>query len=231
MLGSSCDVWFGAVPAESLAAALPPRKQADWFSCVNQTELGDNRETVLPGMNTSFVAFGFFALAMGGCATPAFQPARLGLKLPPAALGSSISLQQHLIVERGDRIDELDAALEVDPQGLDLVGLALGQRVLTLHYDGETLMSWRHSMLPIQLRGEDVLEDLQLTLWPVDAIRSALPPRWRIEESGQRRTLWLDDTPIMVIDYSDQPRWIGKIELSNLRYHYRLTIESVSASP
>ena len=35
----------------------------------------------------------------------------------------------------------------------------------------------------------------------------------------------------MVIDYSDQPRWIGKIELSNLRYHYRLTIESVSASP
>ena len=62
-------------------------------------------------------------------------------------------------------------------------------------------------------------------------IRSALPPRWRIEESGQRRTLWLDDTPIMVIDYSDQPRWIGKIELSNLRYHYRLTIQSVSASP
>ena len=124
MLGSSCDVWFGAMQAESLAAALPPRKQADWFSCVNQTELGDNRETVLPGVNTSFVAFGFFALAMGGCATPAFQPTRLGLKLPPAALGSSISLQQHLIVERGGRIDELDTALEVDSQSLDLVGLA-----------------------------------------------------------------------------------------------------------
>ena len=91
-------------------------------------------------------------------------------------------------MERGGRIDELDVALEVDSQSLDLVGLAFGQRVLTLHYDGETLMSWRHSMLPTQLRGEDVLEDLQLMLWPVDAIRSALPPRWRIEESGQRRT-------------------------------------------
>jgi hypothetical protein len=37
--------------------------------------------------------------------------------------------------------------------------------------------------------------------------------------------------PVMVIDYSGQPRWIGKIELSNLRYHYRLTIQSVSTSP
>jgi len=182
-------------------------------------------------MIKSLVALGFFALGLSGCTTSVSQPARLGLKLPPAALGSSISLQQHLSVDRGDRIDELDAALEVDPQSLKLVGLALGQRVLTLHYDGETLQSWRHSMLPAQLRDEDVLEDLQLTLWPVDAIRSALPPRWRIEETGQRRTLFIDDMPVMVIDYSGQPRWIGTIELFNLRYRYRLTIQSVSTGP
>jgi hypothetical protein len=35
----------------------------------------------------------------------------------------------------------------------------------------------------------------------------------------------------MVIDYSGEPRWIGKIDLTNLRYHYRLTIESVSSGP
>lgn len=167
-------------------------------------------------------------IIFAGCAVPVHQPARLGLMLQPAALGSSITLQQHLTVERGERIDELETALEVDPQRLDLVGLALGQRVLTLHYDGERLQSWRHSMLPAQLRDEDVLEDLQLTLWPVDAIRSALPAGWRIEESGLRRTLLKNDTPVMVIDYSGQPRWIGKIALSNLRYHYRLTIQSVS---
>jgi len=172
-------------------------------------------------------ASGFFALGLSGCAASVSQPARLGLKLTPAALGSSISLQQHLTVERGEHTDELEAALEVDPQRLDLVGLALGQRVLTLHYDGESLRSWRHPML----RDEDVLEDLQLTLWPVDAVRSALPAGWRIEESGLRRTLLRDDMPVMVIDYSGQPRWIGKIQLSNLRYHYRLTIQSVSTGP
>jgi hypothetical protein len=137
-------------------------------------------------------------------------------------------VQQHLTVERGDRIDELEAVLEVDPEALELVGLALGQRVLSLHYDGRELRMWRHSLLPAELRGEDVLEDLQLTLWPLEALRSALPAGSRVEDAGLRRTLWIDDLPVMVIDYSGEPRWGGKIELVNLRYHYRLIIVSVS---
>jgi len=174
------------------------------------------------------VVLGLFALVLCGCATPAAQPARLGLKLAPSALGTSISLQQHLRVEREGRVDELDAALEVDPQRIDLVGLALGQRVLVLHYDGQTLQSWRHPMVPAQLRDEDVLEDVQLTLWPADAIRQALPAGWRIEEDGLRRTLLAGDVPVMVIEYSSHTRWSGKVELTNFHYHYRLTIESVS---
>ena len=75
------------------------------------------------------------------------------------------------------------------------------------------------------------MEDLQLALWPAEAIRQALPSGWRIEEQGWRRTLSLGDQPVMVIDYSGEPRWIGKIDLTNLRYHYRLTIESVSSGP
>lgn len=186
---------------------------------------------MLAGAIRSFTAFGFIALGLSGCTKSIPQPARLGLKLSPAALGASISLQQHLRVEWEGRIDELDAALEVDPQRLELVGLALGQRVLTLHYDSERLKSWRHSILPAQLRDEDVLEDLQLTLWPVDAIGSVLPAGWRIEETDLRRTLLMDDKPVMVIDYSGEPRWTGKIKLSNLRYHYQLTIQSVATEP
>ncbi|MFJ2986698.1 DUF3261 domain-containing protein [Collimonas sp. NPDC087041] len=170
------------------------------------------------------------ALALAGCAAapPAPPPARLGLKLAPATLGSSVSLQQHLTVERNGRTDQLDAALEIDPQQFNMVGLAFGQRVLTLHYDGVTLQSWRHPMLPSQVRAEDVLEDTQLTLWPVDAIRQALPAGWEIRQQGLRRTLSLQGEPVMVIDYSTALPWGGKIELTNLRYHYHLTIESVS---
>jgi hypothetical protein len=166
-----------------------------------------------------------------GCAVPAHPPARLGLKLAPSALGESISLQQRLTVERNGSVDQLDLVLEVDPGRLDLVGLVLGQRVLTLHYDGQNLDAWRHPMFPAVVRDEDILEDLQLVLWPADAVRQALPPGWRIEEKGLRRTLLIGELPVTVINYAGQRRWSGKVELSNLRYQYRLIIESVSNGP
>jgi hypothetical protein len=173
--------------------------------------------------------FGAVALlmALAGCAaTPTGTPARLGLKLPPAALGESISVQQHLKVERDGRIDELDAALEVDPARVELVGLAFGQRVLTMTYDGVALKSWRHVMLPAQVRPDDILEDVQLTLWPLDAIARALPPGWRIEDSGLTRTLTMDGAVVAVVRYTAMPRWSGTVTVDNQRYQYRLTIQS-----
>jgi hypothetical protein len=162
---------------------------------------------------------------LAGCAAPPAPPARLGLKLPPAALGQSISVQQHLKVEREGRIDDMDVALQVEPDAIDVVGLAFGQRVLSLHYDGKAVKEWRHVMLPRQVRAEDVLEDMQLTLWPVEAVAQALPPGWRIAEEGLRRTLYLDGEEIMRIAYSGKPRWSGTVVLENLRYKYRLTIQ------
>ncbi|MES2350387.1 MAG: DUF3261 domain-containing protein, partial [Pseudomonadota bacterium] len=153
-------------------------------------------------------------------------PARLGLKLAPAALGTSISVQQHLTVERNGRTDDLDVALQVESEAIDVVGLAFGQRVLTLHYDGKELTSWRHVMLPSQVRAEDVLEDMQLTLWPAAAVAAALPQGWRIAEQGLGRTLYLDEEPVMRISYSGMPRWSGTVVLENIRYHYKLTIQA-----
>lgn len=167
------------------------------------------------------------ALILAACATVPAPTARLGLKLAPAALGQAISLQQHLTVARNGRVDELDAALEVDADHLEMVGLAFGQRVLSLHYDGQELKTWRHGLLPAQVRAEDVLEDLQLTMWPLDSILQALPAGWRIEDDGLQRRLYLDDVVVLKIEYSGFPRWSGTVRLENLRYKYSLTIQSV----
>ena len=167
------------------------------------------------------------ALALAACAaTKPPPPARLGLKLPPGALGEAISVQQHLTVERNGKTDELDAALEVDAAHVELVGLAFGQRVLTLRYDGKELTSWRHVMLPSQVKPEDVLEDVQFALWPAEAIAAALPAGWAVRDEGLLRTLSLDGLPIATVSYSAMPRWSGAITIDNLRYHYRLTIQS-----
>ena len=172
------------------------------------------------------LSIGLAVLLAGCAAAPGAPPARLELRLAPSTLGASISVQQHLKVERAGRIDELDAALEIDGERLDMVGLAFGQRVLSLDYDGKELKSWRHVMLPSQVRAEDVLADLQLTLWPAQVIARSLPAGWRIEESGLQRTLYKDAAVVATVRYSGQPRWSGTVTLDNLRYKYRLTIQT-----
>lgn len=175
---------------------------------------------------------GVLCLLLVGCATsrPAFTPpaAGIGLMLAPATLGQSLSLQQHLTVERGGQTHELDTVLEIDSRHLELVGLAFGQRIMTLRYDGKTLQTWRDPHMPPQVSGQRVLEDIELTLWPTEAIRQALPAGWRIEDDGKRRTLWLEDVPVVVIVYPDGRRWGNGVVLTNQRYHYRLTIQSTS---
>jgi len=166
------------------------------------------------------------AVLLGGCAPQQGGPARLGLHLAPAALGQPISVQQHLTVQRGGSTNDLDVALEVDASRVDLVGLAFGQRVLSLQFDGKDITEWRHPMLPAQVRAADVLEDLQLTLWPADEIARALPPGWTVDDQGLRRTLRLDGKVVTTIDYSGTPRWQGTAVLDNVRYQYKLTIES-----
>lgn len=175
----------------------------------------------------SLIKYALVAM-LAGCATtpPPMQRPNLNLRLAPADLGQAISVQQHLLVERGGRIDELDAALEADATHLTLVGLAFGQRVLSIDYDGQHFAEWRHVMLPKQVRAEDVLQDLQLTLWPLAPLQAALPPGWRVEDDGLLRTLSLDGAVVATLRYSTMPRWSGTVVLDNLRYRYRLTIQS-----
>lgn len=169
-------------------------------------------------------------LLLASCATAPPPPARLGLQLPPGDLGADIALQQHLIIERNGKTDQLDAALEVDSAQLQLVGLAFGQRVLSLQYDGKTLHTWRHMMLPAQVRAEDILEDMQLTLWPLESIRKALPAGWTIQDHELQRSLYMGDQLICEIHYSSMPRWSGTVRLENFRYHYTITIQSLANS-
>ncbi|MFX5622671.1 DUF3261 domain-containing protein [Acinetobacter baumannii] len=51
-----------------------------------------------------------------------------------------------------------------------------------------------------------------------------------MREARAQRTLLLHGETIAVIDYPDQRRWGGKVILNNLRYHYKLTIQSVVTS-
>lgn len=164
-------------------------------------------------------------LLLAGCAHPRPQAPRQELpplRLSPAALGETISVQQRLHFSFGSQRRELDALLEVDAQEVRLLVLALGQSGVRLSWDGQTLQQQRAAWLPPAVRGERVLDDLQFVRWPVEAIRAALPEGWQLQQSPGVRTLLHNGTAWLVATELSPQR----VRLENLAEGYQLEIES-----
>ncbi|HSC80477.1 MAG TPA: DUF3261 domain-containing protein, partial [Chitinolyticbacter sp.] len=136
-------------------------------------------------------------LLLAACATPPAERVLPPLRLAPADYGASVSLVQRLTVwlnpdGQGEKAaaHSLDAQLEIDAEAVQLVGIALGQRVLKLRWDGRELASSRHALLPQAVDAAHVLRDVQLVFWPAESIRAALPAGWTLRDTGaNERTL------------------------------------------
>lgn len=177
---------------------------------------------------------GLIALAatavLAACAT---QPARTpatgmpALQLAPSSLGGSLALQQRLVFEHGQRSDTVDALLEADADSVRVVLHQQGQVMLRLAWDGKTLQQTRAPQLPEALSAQRVLDDLQLVHWPAQAIRSALPPGWHLQDSPAGRRLLHRDEVVATV------RWSGRhhARLENPSEGYRLDIVSVPVQP
>lgn len=168
-------------------------------------------------------------LLLASCAHVQHRPSPSpALRLAPATLDASLSLQQRLTVRHGARTQRADALLEVDDNTLRLVLLVGPKRMLTLMFDGESVEETRDPALPEALAGERFVDDIQLAYWPAAAIRSVLPPGWTLDESPLRRTLRQDGAAAVEVHYSQATRWLGHIEIHHLRQDYRLSIDSAA---
>ncbi len=173
-------------------------------------------------------------LCLASCAAAPTRPAAPAVSLPtlglsPAAFGEAVSLAQRLSFAHdadpeGPRT--LEALLEIDASALRLAGFVLHRRVFTMQWDGTALEEQRDPHLPAQFQSRQVLRDVQLVYWPAEALRSALPPGWTLEETPGRRVLLEAGREWVTVHYESEPRWAGRAELLNLAEHYRLTIES-----
>ncbi len=160
------------------------------------------------------------------------------LRLPPSSLGASVSLAQRLSIARlpgtSDQAAvtqrQFDVLLEIDAHQLRLAGFSLGERIITLTWDGTQLTSERHPLLPADLDVARVLRDIELVYWPTAVLQSALPPDWVLSDSAQQRSLSYRGTPEVVVRYGDKARWTGRAELDNRLEKYLLSIESTPLS-
>ncbi len=174
------------------------------------------------------------ALLLSACQTvppPATLPP---LQLAPAAFGTELSLTQRLTVT--DAPDDpsgaaterqLDTLLQLDAQQLQLAGLALGQRVLTMRWDGRELTVQRHPMLPAAVDPARVLRDIALVFAPLPALQAALLAEkvegWTLDEVDGVRTLRQAGEPRLTVRYLDGR---SRVEIDNRAERYQLRIES-----
>lgn len=172
--------------------------------------------------------------ALAGCATITPLPASQipEPRLTPQAFGGEVSLVQRLSFKRakglpGNAPRQLDVLLEIDPSEVRLAGIAMGQRVLSLLWDGTTLDVKRHPLLPIQVDPARILRDIQYAFWPTADLQARLPVGWQLRDEPRQRELRRGDAAVIRIDYdSDSPRWQGTVRLDNRLEGYQLEIRS-----
>lgn len=182
-------------------------------------------------------ALALSAVLAAGCAAPGAAPEHAApqasatalLRLPPASLQRELKLQQHITVEfqmqgRTER-RELMALLEADAGHTRLAAVAGGQVLARLSWDGTNLQVSRSPWAPAELQPERILSDLQLSLWPADAIRAALPSGWSFDATPALRQLRQGSETIAEIRFPDAATTL----FVQYRDGYRLTIRNLPA--
>ena len=166
-------------------------------------------------------------LFLAGCAalSPRPRQALPPLRLAPKALGYELALQQQLRFHFGPHTRTLDAMLEVDAHEVRLLVQAMGQAGVRVLWDGQTLQQQRADWLPASVRAERVLDDLQFSLWPVAAIRAALPASWSVRESAGHRELVRDGKVWLAVTRVAPDR----MQLVNHAENYSVEIASIAS--
>jgi hypothetical protein len=165
--------------------------------------------------------------ALAGCASavPQATPFRLEspqLRLSPSLLAQPLNLQQHITITAPGHEQAVDVLLEADAAHVQLGVVAMGQVAARLSWDGRTLVDVKAPWWPQAVSAQRILSDLQLALWPVDAIDAALPPGWTLVERGGTRTLSQDGEAVTIVTHPGPQL----VELEQRREHFKLKIES-----
>jgi Protein of unknown function (DUF3261) len=149
--------------------------------------------------------------------------------LTPAALGSTKQVRQVLRGAFGGRDFNLQCVVQVQADRLTIIGVtALGLRAFTINYDGRKLDEQRAPQLPDFVSAKQLLNDLQLVFWPLNALDAALRPAGGevVEPFAGTRRLLQQGRLLAEVHYADADPWAGRVWLSNFAYGYSLYIET-----
>jgi hypothetical protein len=168
------------------------------------------------------------ASSRGNLTTPVFTP------LPPATLGAEISAYQQLHLQRDGDSHNLEIALDIRQQSLQMVVMTtLGRRLATLSYAQGQYHLKREPGAPDTIPYRQLLADIQMIFWPLVALSTADgdgDDGWHFEqhfEQQQQRSAWYDGRLIARISTRDSWSWTGAYQYHNQINGYQLSLQSV----
>jgi len=166
------------------------------------------------------------ALSLTACASLWLSGGLPLLKISPAVFGTR-TVEQRTVITWPGKQRTLETVLDIHDGTLSVIGLALGARLFSFDYDGEKITETQP--LPHGLSAKRIVNDLLLTVAPLDALRAALPSGWTVHEEEGTRKVFLDGKLNISIRYTESLPWQGRAEFDNHALHYQLTLDSREA--
>lgn len=169
--------------------------------------------------------------AVTGCASfPGWTGSGSRPPLAPAVAALPRAAVQTLHVARGDRSLVLQCALDVAPGGWKTACVtATGQRLFTLEVDaaGQARLEGDPAQVG-SLDGARMAADIQLALWPIEALQQAQRgSRWSTHDvSSRTRRLLHEQHLVAEVHYCGDDPWSGISWIANYRERYSLEIRT-----
>ena len=174
------------------------------------------------------------AILLTGCMSQPQRPASPEIARPllaPSTLGSERIVNQIVRGAFGEREMTINCVVTVKDGVMSIVGLsAMGVRLFTMKYDGQSTSMDNTLPIPAQLTPERLLADFQLVFWPLEALKKPLAASgWQVTEAtlGTRR-LRRDTRLVAEVHYASADPWTGRSWLVNIEHGYTLSIDSKS---
>ncbi|ELY5929617.1 DUF3261 domain-containing protein [Cronobacter turicensis] len=147
--------------------------------------------------------------------------------LPPPGITPAVSSQQLLTGEFNGQKQSLLVMLNADHEKITLAGLSsVGIRLFLATYDSRGIHTEQSIVVPQLPPASQVLADIMLSHWPVDAWRSRLPAGWTLEDRGLRRELRDNNGHVVTqITYLQRGTRREPISIEQKVFHYHITIQ------
>lgn len=148
---------------------------------------------------------------------------------PPSAAGGNINAAQTIIVHFRDQTFSLETQIQITPQRLDLVALDnMGRRAMTVSLQGDHIDYTRAPWFPVTVRPADILEDIAIVQWPVDAVASSLSACGAaITATANGRDVTAGKRDLIAVTYEKGEGWNRAAHLRNIAFGFNIDIQSV----